>query len=155
MTKGVMTMEAKGKSILKVSGILLIIFGAIGLISTIISLVGASAIGAMAGAMGVDTGAYNALITVSGIIAIACGAVYLVAGILGVLNAAKPEKAKTCMILGVIMVALQVVSTIFSIIVSGFSGTAVISLIIGLVLPVLFIVGANQNKQSSGTPPQA
>ena len=155
MTKGVMTMEAKGKSILKVSGILLIIFGAIGLISTIISLVGASAIGAMAGAMGVDTGAYNALITVSGIIAIACGAVYLVAGILGVLNAAKPEKAKTCMILGVIMVALQVVSTIFSIIVSGFSGTAVISVIIGLVLPVLFIVGANQNKQSSGTPPQA
>lgn len=146
-------MEAKGKNILKVSGILLIIFGAIGLIMTIVSLVGASAIGAMAGAMGVDTGAYNALVTVSGVISIACGAVNLIAGILGVINAAKPEKAKTCMLLGIIMVVLQVVSTIFSIVVSGFNGTVFVGLIVGLVLPVLMIVGANQNKQS--TPPQA
>lgn len=147
-------MTTQGKTILKVSGILLIIFGAIGLIGTIISLIGASAIGAMASAMGVDTGAYNVLITVSGIIAIACGAVYLVAGILGVANAAKPEKAKICMTFGIILIILEIISTIFEGIVSGFGGMTIPSLIIGLVLPILMIVGANKNQQAPGNPPQ-
>ena len=64
--------------------------------------------------------------------------------------------------MGIIMVLLQVVSFIFALVVNSSMTpiyeaagmpnpgivTSVLGLIVGLVLPVLYLVGANKNKQS-------
>lgn len=151
--------EAKGKTFLKVTGILLIIFGALGLISSLVSMAGASVLSALAAEFGANLGG---ILMLSAIVSIVLGAVDLVAGILGVKNAQLPEKAQVCFIMGIIMVLLQVVSFIFALVVNSSMTpiyeaagmpnpgivTSVLGLIVGLVLPVLYLVGANKNKQS-------
>ena len=72
--------------------------------------------------------------------------VAFVAGIIGVANAKKPEKAGTCMGWGIVVAALCVAGSILTVV--GGSSFPVFSLILGLVLPVLFIIGAAKNKQA-------
>ena len=69
----------------------------------------------------------------------------LIAGIIGVKNCKKPEKAGTCMVWGIIVAVLCVVGTILNSV--GGGSFSVFSLMLGLVLPVLYIIGAAFNKK--------
>lgn len=130
-----METTAKGKGFLKVTGILMIIGGALGIILGIVALVGAIA--------GVALGA-SFLLLVAAIFTLVSAILQLVAGIVGVKNCDKPENAQKCIKWGVIVVALTVLGSLISVI--GGGKFDVLSLLIGLVLPALYIYGAIKNK---------
>lgn len=111
---------AKGAGFLKVTGILMIIGGAIGIIFSIIALLG---IAALVGSIA-----------------------QLVAGIIGVANCKKPEKAMTCIVFGVIVAVFNVAGVILN--VAGGGSFNFVSLITGLILPVLYVIGAGLNKKA-------
>lgn len=130
---------AKGSGFLKVTGILMVIFGAIALLTSITGLLGVSALVALGGAgllpIWLYAGAFVSLIS---------AVAELVAGIIGIKNCKKPEKAGTCMAWGIIVAALCVLGCILTVV--GGDAFPVMSLIFGMVLPVLYIIGAAKNK---------
>lgn len=133
-------MQPAGAKFLKVTGILMIIFGAISIVFSIIGFLGMGIIEAS----GV---AKLGLLWVAMIIGFAGSVAELVAGIIGVINCEKPEKAQTCLILGIIVAALTVLSSLFTLIAYS-ENFSVFSLFSGLVVPVLYIIGALKNKQN-------
>ncbi|MGN0396302.1 MAG: hypothetical protein ACI4EF_13145 [Coprococcus sp.] len=130
-------MEAQGKGFLKVCGILMIIFGSISIVVSLIAFSGVAVLAAL--------GASSAMLYISCIFSLASSAAELVAGIIGVKNCADSSKAGVCMTWGVIVAACCILGQIISI--AGGGKFSVFSLILGLVLPVLFIIGAAKNKQ--------
>ena len=83
-------MEAKGSTFLKVTGILMIVFGAIALIVSIIDILGIDALAA------INDGTYDmTMLYVGGVFALISAVAEFVAGIIGVINAKLPHKAKT------------------------------------------------------------
>jgi len=121
-------MNAPGKGLIKVVGILFIIFGAISLILSIVALIGSAML-------------LGAIFIVLSIVALIGSALELFVGILAVKNAAKPEKATGLLVWGIILAVLTIIP--------AFGGTtAVYSIIIGLALPVLLIIGAVLNKKA-------
>lgn len=70
----------------------------------------------------------------------------LVAGIVGVVNSKKPEKAGACIVWGVIVAVLSVAGCILTAV--GGSSFPVVNLILGLVLPALYVIGALKNKNA-------
>ena len=74
--------------------------------------------------------------------------VELVAGILGVKNCNKPEKAKPLFVLAIVLIIFAIASVALSMTSVGFGGYALLPLIAGLLLPVIFIIGAKQNMNS-------
>lgn len=128
----------QGKGFLKVCGILMIIGGAIGLISSIILAATAGVTAVALAYVGISAG----VIVAAAIIGVIGSALELVAGILGVKNCDKPEKAMSCVVMGIVVAALTIVSNIIY-----FSG--ILSLLLGLVLPVLYLIGAFLNKKAA------
>lgn len=125
--------DAPGKGLLKVSGILLIIFAAISIVILVFGMIAAASLG---GALGAAVGG---IVFVLGLVSAAFS---LIMGILGVKYANVPAKATVCMVFAIIAIVLQLISLI--------SGDAnVISALIGLVLPVLYLIGALKNKQAA------
>ena len=132
-------MEAKGSGFLKVTGILMIIGGAISLIVAIVAIIGIAALVYVAGSE-INAG----LLYAAGVILLVSAVAELIAGIVGVKNCKKPEKARTCVVWGVIVAVLCVAGSVLTVV--GGNSFPVFSLILGLVLPVLYIVGAIKNK---------
>jgi len=132
-------MEQKSNVLLKVAGILMIIGGAIGLIVAIIALLG---VGLLA-AMGVNIG----LLTFAAVLALVSSIVSFIGGIVGVKNAAKPQKAMTCIVFGILAVILTIIGTILTM--SGGGDFPVVSLLTGLVIPAVYLIGAFQNKKKA------
>lgn len=132
---------AKGSSFLKVTGILMIISASISLIVDIFSFF----LGAAVDALGASE--ISNILYLASVIMLIDAAVEMVAGIMGVAFCKKPEKANVCLVMGIIVAVLCVVGTIFNI-VSGteFGASTIFSLLLGLVIPVLYIVGAVKNK---------
>lgn len=132
-----------GSKMLKVTGILMIIFGSIALIGSFITMGSISVLGAL--------GASTGLLWISAILSLVGTVAEFVAGILGVVNWNKPDKAGVCIAFGVVIAALTVVSFIFSMIAysESFGFMTIISLFSGLVLPVLYLIGANNNKKQA------
>ena len=97
----------KGRKFLKVTGILMIIGGAFGIIGGIIALIGAGALAAV-----LETSA-GGLLLASALI-LASAVFQLIAGIMGVKNCDKPEKAQSCLVMGVIVAVLSVAGNIIS-----------------------------------------
>jgi peptidoglycan/LPS O-acetylase OafA/YrhL len=127
-----------GSKFLKVTGILMIIFGSIALIIAIVALLGIGVLEAMGAPMG--------LLWASGIIALLGAVAEFVAGIIGVVNWNKPNKANTCIVWGIAVAAMCVISNIFTLI--GYpENFNVFSLLTGLVIPVLYLIGAFKNKK--------
>ncbi|MGI6168724.1 MAG: hypothetical protein ACOYI4_03270 [Christensenellales bacterium] len=133
-------METKSNGFLKVTGILMIIGGGIGIIVGIIAVLG---VGLLVAALGAE-GSLG-MLTIAAILSLVSAAVSLVAGILGVVNAAKPEKAIVCIVFGILTAVLSVLGNVLT--TAGGGDFSVINLIIGLVLPVLYLIGAFQNKK--------
>ena len=129
----------KGTGFLKVTGILMIIGGGISIIMGIIAALSVAALAYIAG------GDSSALLYASVVLMLISAGAELVAGIIGVVNCKKPEKAGVCIAWGIIVAVLSVAGTILN---SVGGGTfSVFSLILGLVLPVLYIIGAVFNKK--------
>ena len=130
-----------GSKLLKVIGILMIIFGAIAIVISLLAIGGVALISA---SLGGNIGLYWIAIILNIV-----GAVFeFVSGIIGVKNWDKPEKAKTCVILGIVCIAIPVISNIITLAVYSESFN-VFSLIISLVVPVLYLIGAMQLKNKA------
>ena len=132
--------KAKGAGFLKVTGILMIIGGAISVILGIIAALGVAALVYIS-----DGTVSSALLYTSVILMIVSAVAELVAGIIGVANCKKPEKAVVCIAWGIIVAVLSVAGTILNSV--GGGSFSAFSLILGLVLPVLYIIGAVFNKK--------
>jgi len=143
-------MEAPGKGLLKVVGILFIIRGVILLIIALLAMLGAAmmqnpetlqALEQQGVAVDVSGGAA----WLAAIVALVAAALDLVTGILGVKNSKKPEKAQTCFIMGIIIIAFLIVNAAISAVDGSLN---IIWTAISLVLPVLYLWGALKNKEA-------
>ena len=123
-------MDAPGKGLIKVVGILFIIFGAISLIISIMALITSAIL-------------LGAVFVILSIVAVVGSVLELLVGILAVKNAGKPETG--LLVWGIILAVLTIIP--------AFGGTTpVYSIIIGLALPVLLIIGAILNKKAVQVP---
>lgn len=130
----------KGSKFLKVTGILMIVFGALALILSIVAAIGLAALVALE----VNTWQYTAAV-----ILMLVGSIFeLIAGIVGVKNCNKPEKAGTCMVWGIIVIALSVLSNVLTL-VGNPDNFSIVNLLTGLVIPVLYLIGAVMNKKAA------
>ena len=134
------TTKTKGTAFLKVTGILMIIGGAISVIMGIIAALGVAALVYIS-----DGTVSSVLLYTSVILMIVSAVAELVAGIIGVANCKKPDKAGSCIVLGIIVAVLSVAGTILNSV--GGGSFSAFSLVLGLVLPVLYIIGAVFNKK--------
>lgn len=75
------------------------------------------------------------------------GIIQLIAGINGVKHCNKPENAKKCITWGIIVIALAVISSVLQVI--GGGEFNVLSFVIGLIVPVLYIYGAFLNHKEN------
>ena len=130
--------NAPGKGLLKVTGILFVIFAGISLIGAIIMVAGGAILGAAVG--GGAGAALAGVIILAVVLAFLLAILELIAGIFGIKNCDKPEKSTVCIVFGAIILAL----TIINIIASGFLWTS----LFGIVLPILYFVGAIMNKNA-------
>ena len=128
----------KGRKFLKVTGILMIIGGAFGIIGGIVAMIGAGALAAV-----LETSA-GGLMLASALI-LASAVFQLIAGIMGVKNCDKPEKAQSCLVMSVIVAILSVAGNVISNILG--SSFNILSYATGLIIPVLYIIGAVKNKE--------
>ena len=130
----------KGRKFLKVTGILMIIGGAFGIIGGIVAMFGAGALAAV-----LETSA-GGLMLASALI-LASAVFQLIAGIMGVKNCDKPEKAQSCIVIGVIVAILSVAGNVISNVLG--SDFNIINYATGLIIPVLYIIGAVKNKEQA------
>ena len=134
-------MEAKGKGLLKGTSIFMIICGVLGII-----LYGLMTLILSAGTIlnhpdgGVLVTVLAAFYTVAAIIS-------LIAGILGFKKANDTKAAGTCMVLGLVNLALCFVSAVMSVIGEGASVVHALYSAIGLIIPSLYVVGAYINTK--------
>lgn len=130
----------KGRMFLKVTGILMIIGAAFGIIGGIIAVIG---VGALAVVLETSAGG----LMLASILILVSAIIQLIAGIMGIKNCDKPEKAQSCLIMGIIVALLSVAGNV----ISNVLGTSfnIISYITSLVIPVLYIIGAAKNKASA------
>ena len=128
----------KGRKFLKVTGILMIIGGAFGIIGGIVAMIGAGALAAV-----LETSA-GGLMLASALI-LASAVFQLIAGIMSVKNCDKPEKAQSCIVIGVIVAILSVAGNVISNVLG--SDFNIINYATGLIIPVLYIIGAVKNKE--------
>ena len=130
----------KGSKFLKVTGILMIIFSALALILSIVAAIGLATLAAL----DLNTWQYTAAV-----ILMLVGSIFeLIAGIVGVKNCNKPEKAGTCMVWGIIVIALSVLSNVLTL-VGNPDNFSIVNLLTGLVIPVLYLIGAVMNKKAA------
>ena len=134
------TTTTKGTGFLKVTGILMIIGGGISIIMGFIAALGVAALAYIS-----DGTVSSALLYASVVLMLISAVAELVAGIIGVVNCKKPEKAGVCIAWGIIVAVLSVAGTILNSV--GGGSFSAFSLILGLVLPVLYIIGAVFNKK--------
>ena len=130
----------KGRKFLKVTGILMIIGGAFGIIGGIVAMIGAGALAAVLETSAAGLVFASVLILVSAIF-------QLIAGIMGVKNCDKPEKAQTCLVMGIIVAILSIAGNVTSNVLG--SDFNIFSYATGLIIPVLYIIGAAKNKETA------
>ena len=131
--------QAKGAGFLKVTGILMIIGGALSIILSIVAILGVAALAYL-----MDGEATTGLLYASCVLMIVSAVAELIAGIIGVKNCKKPEKAGACLVWGIIVAVLCVAGTVLNLV--GGGSFSAVSLVLGLVLPGLYIIGACKNK---------
>ena len=120
---------------LQVVSILMIIFGAI---NSVISLIG------LLGVFVLVAAGLSPVLILAYLMLIAGGIAELVVGIIGVINCKDHTKGQMLMICGIVVAGLMVLGNLLAMILSGdFNPMTLIS---GLLFPVLFIVGAMKLK---------
>lgn len=144
---------APGRGLLKVCGILFIIFGVFGILFGLYAwlLMPGMMSSPQATAMLQQAGTTydEQTTTISGIISVVIGIIEIIVGIVGVKNCNRTDKAQICFIAGVVAVICQLGSALFSAFAAELTIGAILTMAIGFVLPVLFIWGALKNKEVS------
>ncbi len=148
------TIKPAGSGFLKVTGILMIVTGPISIILGLITFMGISFLVELASSLAqmngttvsqelAQQGLSLSLLYVSVALITIGGIVQLVSGIIGVKNANKPEKAALCKKAGIVVIIMLVLGNVLSVVSGG--GLQIVSLLIGLIIPGLFIYGAMKN----------
>lgn len=132
----------KGQKFLKVTSILMIIGGVIGVIAGIIAILGVSALAAL-----METGEGTGLLYASSTIVTLASVIQFVAGIKGIGACNAPQKAAVCIKWGVIIAVLSIISMIIGLVAGG--DFSITSLVLNLLVPGLYIYGAIQMKNGS------
>ncbi len=166
----------RGANLLKVPGIIMIVFGALGLIFSFIAI-GLLVLLLDTIAMYQHNFSYDLsasgianLLIISVVITIIYNVFQLTTGITSTAFNKKPEKSTICLVLAIIMLLLNLISTVvFPILIAysddrmsfiqmygqeslmGLDSLNIFSLLTGSVLPVLAIIGAVLNKKSAET----
>lgn len=138
-----MQTNAPGRGKLKVTGIIYIIYGVLGLLGSLILLGGGgllAASGNSAGAvLGVVAGTLGVINTISAVF-------YLILGILGVRNCDKPEKCGGCFVLGVIVLIFVLIGLVINVMSAGPVGA--LTSVVGLLLSIFYLMGAKENQDA-------
>ena len=132
----------KGQKYLKVTSILMIIGGVIGIIAGIIAILGVSALVALTG-----SAEEPGLLYAGSIIVTVASVIEFIAGIKGLGACKMPQKADACIKLGIIIAVLSIVSMIVNVV--GGGEFNVTSLILNLLVPGAYVYGAIQMKKDS------
>ncbi len=147
--------QQKGSMLLKVMSIIMIVGGIAGAVGSV--LMGAlsgvvtavsenDAVQQAAKDAGTTTTKLTGLMWVATAVTVVAAVVEIIAGFKGKSNWNKPEMAKTLMIWGIICLAVSLIGNILFI---TSDATSVISILTGLVVPVLYIVGTVQLKKQA------
>ncbi len=132
--------KPRGKNMLLVSSILMLIGGIVNAVSSIIGFAMGGLFAANEGVEGAD--ALASLFTAYSVIILVLAVLQIIASIFGIVNRARPEKAQACLIMGIILVLIAVFTMILSIYLDSFD----IIQIFSLVLPLLYVSGALMNR---------
>lgn len=135
----------KNSKLLRVSSILMIITGTLGLFVSILIIATGSVIFGLLGIAGIGT----IITTIILIDTLAWSILELVAGIFGAKNWSNPAQSKKCIILAIIILALSILSNVFAFGYGDGFLFIVLSVVLSLIVPTLYLAGAVQlNKHS-------
>ena len=130
--------NAPGRGKLKVTGFIYTVLGALSILGSLLILGAGGLLLASDNDVGLVLGAAAGVFSVLGAVS---GVFYLVIGILGIRNCGRPENCGANFVLGVIVLVLVV-----NVAVSGPTGAAYS--VVGLVLSILYLQGAKQNRDA-------
>lgn len=145
----------QGSKLLKVISILMIIGGIIGAVGSVIMALFAAGVTAMSSNsdlqkavsdVGTTTGAVSAFLWIGVVVMVISSVIEIIAGVKGKKNWDNPAMAKTLMVWGIVA---AVVSVLGNILYASTASVSVISIVTGLVLPILYIIGTVQLKKES------
>ena len=74
----------------------------------------------------------------------------LVIGIIGIANCNKIQRAGICFVCGIILIVWQLGTDAYSAVTSGITGMGIVSIIIGLILPLLYFWGLEKPSGNAG-----
>lgn len=143
-------MENKGSMLLKVVSIIMIVGGIIGAVASFLMTILAgfwttitenSEVKDAAAKAGTTTSNVTAALWIGTIILVVSAVIEIIAGVKGKNNWNNPEAANTLMVFGIICAVLSLIGCIVS---QNF-----FSILTGLVLPVLYIIGTVQLKKQN------
>ena len=137
--------NAPGRGKLKVTGIIYTVLGALSILGSLLILGAGGLLLASDNDVGLVLGAAAGVFSVLGAVS---GVFYLVIGILGIRNCGRPENCGANFVLGVIVLVLVlvVIGLVVNVAVSGPTGAAYS--VVGLVLSILYLQGAKQNRDA-------
>jgi len=132
---------APGRGFLKVVGILYVIFAGLGILLGLLGLAGTAALGAL--------GASTSVLTLLYVIMLLSSGYGLFLGIIGIKHCNDLRKASFVRICGIVDIVLRSLIVVWGGVTLGFAGIVLES--IGLVLPILFLVGASKNVAAAAS----
>ena len=145
--------KAPGKTLLQVVGIILVVIGVLALLVSLINIAvlgmtGSGEVGEIMEQSLAATGVTMADYKASVYIMTAGALLNLVIGIIGIANCNKIQRAGICFVCGIILIVWQLGTDAYSAVTSGITGMGIVSIIIGLILPLLYFWGALKNRQA-------
>ena len=140
--RGVWSMDNKpsGKNMILAASILLLIGGVVTFLSSIVGIAMGGLFASEKDTAGASTLAV--LFLVYFITVFLMSIFEIVASIYGIANRNKPQKAKTCLVMGIILVLIAILNILLSFYLGNFG----FSLILSLILPLLYMGGALMNR---------
>ena len=135
--------NAPGRGKLKVTGIIYTVLGALSILGSLLILGAGGLLLASDNDVGLVLGAAAGVFSVLGAVS---GVFYLVIGILGIRNCGRPENCGANFVLGVIVLVRVGIGLVGNVAVSGPTGAAYS--VVGLVLSILYLQGAKQNRDA-------
>lgn len=133
----------KGKTYLKVTGILLLIGGILGVLCYgLLTL--------LLGVALVDQGTGSGAIPVTAIVVVyvIASIIQLVAGVMGIKGCNQSSKADGCFKIGIVVLIISILAAIVNMAGAGFTFSGILYALLGLVVPGLYIYGAKLNRDS-------
>ena len=136
-----------GRNYLMAAGILLIVFGVVGVLISLVGISFALYLDRSMPVRGISWSVYYTVTLISGVLGIFIG-------IIGVVNRARPGRAGLCMILAVVYIAVSVIVAIIASVIffaGSFAGIIIIFLAFDIVLPIVYFIGGMKNSAVTGS----